>query len=249
LLAQAQPESPRPQATAELGAAYQKWLNEDVSYIITGQERRDFLALKTDADRLQFVEKFWERRNPTPGAASNAFKEEHYRRLAYANEHFASSVPGWQTDRGRIYITYGPPDQIAVSKRENVLQQAWRYTHIDGLGYDIEVEFTDTGKTDDFHMTAAPASRGSYWQLLTVVPEKAEAVAESLRAKGLPAFAARLGFWGGGAYRVGPGAAPTPAHVMLEVRSVLVGPYADEASLAKAKAELEAEGYHPVWPQ
>ena len=250
LRAQAEPpETPQPGAMAEFGSAYQKWLNEDVAYIVTAEERRDFLALKSDADRDQFIERFWERRNPTPGNGSNGFKQEYYRRIAYANEHYASSVPGWKTDRGRVYILYGPPDEIAVNKMENVLRQAWRYTHIDGLGDDIEVEFTDAGKTDDFHMTAAPASHGSYWQLMTADPEKAEAVVHSLRAKGFPALAARLSFWGGGAFRVSAEAAPTPAHVMLEVRSVLVGPYSDEASLAKAKAELEAEGYRPVRAQ
>jgi len=247
-LAQAQPESPRPQAMTELGAAYQKWLNEDVAYIITDPERRDFLALKTDADRDQFIEKFWQRRDPTPGTPENQFKEEHYRRIAYANEHFASSIPGWQTDRGRIYITYGPPDQLSVSKMENVLRQVWRYTYIDGLGYDIEVEFTDTGKTDDFHMTAAPASRGSYWQVTAKSPGETQAIVQSLRAKGFQALAGRSGF-GGGAFRVGAEAASTSKSVMLETGSVLVGPYPDEASLAKAKAALEAEGFQPMRAQ
>jgi GWxTD domain-containing protein len=246
LLAHAQPESARLQAPAEPESAYQKWLNEDVAYIVSAEERNAFVALSTDAERDQFIEQFWLRRDPTPGTAENEFKEEHYRRIAYANEHYASSVPGWQTDRGRIYIMYGPPDEISVSMRENVLRQMWRYTHIDGLGYDIETEFTDTSKTDDFHMTAAPTSHGSYWQVMTGTPERAQTVVESLRARGFPALAARLSFWGGGATRVGSEAASTSKSVMLETRSVLVGPYPDEASLAKAKAALEVEGFRPV---
>jgi len=244
-LAQAQP----PGTPERWVMAYKKWLSEDVAYIITAEERRDFLALKSDADRDEFIEKFWLRRDPTPGTPENEFKEEHYRRMAYANEHFASSVQGWQTDRGRIYIVYGPPDEIDGQRSETPPRQVWRYTHIDGLGYDIEVEFTDPGKTGDFRMVAAPASHGSYWQLMVIAPEEAQAVVQSLRAKGFPALAWRLGFWGGGAYRVGLGAAPTPKYVMLELRSVLVGPYPDEASLTKAKAAIEAEGYHPVRPQ
>jgi GWxTD domain-containing protein len=234
LLAQAQPESPRPQATAELGAAYQKWLNEDVSYIITDQERRDFLALKTDADRDEFIEKFWQRRDPAPGTPENEFKEEHYRRMAYANQHFASSVPGWRTDRGRIYIVYGPPDEIEDHSAESTPRQAWRYTYytyIDGLGHDIEVEFADTGKTGDFRMVAPPASHGSYWQVMTGASDAAGFAARSLQAKGFPAITY-------------PVRADRPS-----LTRVLVGPYADEASLAKAKAALEAEGYHPVRPQ
>jgi GWxTD domain-containing protein len=138
---------------AQLGTAYQKWLNEEVAYIITAEERRDFLALKSDAERLQFIEKFWLRRDPTPDTKENEFKEEHYRRIAYANEHFASSVQGWQTDRGRIYIVYGPPDEIEDHKAENPPRQVWRYRWADGLGTDVKVEFTDPGKTGDYRMT------------------------------------------------------------------------------------------------
>jgi GWxTD domain-containing protein len=88
---------------------YKKWLEQDVAWIITGQERADFVKLSTDKQRDEFVVAFWERRNPTPGSSKNKFKEQHYRRLAYANTHFAASVPGWKTDRGRMYILYGPP--------------------------------------------------------------------------------------------------------------------------------------------
>jgi GWxTD domain-containing protein len=87
---------------------YKKWLREDVARIITDQERTDFKKLSTDKQRDAFVVAFWERRNPNPGSSENKFKEEHYRRLAYANTHFAAGVPGWKTDRGRIYILYGP---------------------------------------------------------------------------------------------------------------------------------------------
>src|SRR5436309_5441627 len=96
----------------ELETPYRKWLNEDVSYIITDEERAVFKKLQTDEEREQFIEQFWLRRDPTPDSVENEFKEEHYRRIAYANEHFASGIPGWKTDRGRTYITYARPDEI-----------------------------------------------------------------------------------------------------------------------------------------
>jgi len=96
----------------ELATPYKKWIDEDVTYIITPEERSSFLKLQTNEEREEFIEQFWLRRNPDPDSPENTFKEEHYRRIAYANEHFASGIPGWKTDRGRIYIMWGPPDEI-----------------------------------------------------------------------------------------------------------------------------------------
>src|SRR5579871_1506323 len=96
----------------ELETPYKKWLNEDVVYIITDEEKTAFKRLATDEEREQFIEQFWLRRDPTPDTEENEFKEEHYRRIAYANDHYASGIPGWKSDRGRIYIEYGPPDEI-----------------------------------------------------------------------------------------------------------------------------------------
>ena len=98
-------------ALKELDAQYKQWLNEDVVYIISPEERTAFLQLSTSEEREQFIEQFWLRRSSNPDLPENDFKEEHYRRIAYANENFASGIPGWKTDRGRIYITYGPPDE------------------------------------------------------------------------------------------------------------------------------------------
>ncbi len=96
----------------ELESPYRKWLTEDVGYIITAEESQSFKRLSTDDERENFIEQFWLRRDPTPGTIENEFKEEHYRRIAYANDRFASKLPGWKTDRGRIYITFGPPDEL-----------------------------------------------------------------------------------------------------------------------------------------
>jgi GWxTD domain-containing protein len=115
---------------------YQRWLSEEVPYIITDEERSAFKKLSTDEEREAFIEQFWERRNPNPGSPENKFKEEYYRRIAYANEHYAGGIPGWKTDRGRIYIVYGPPDEIDAflhgSASHNFAKptQIWRYRHI-----------------------------------------------------------------------------------------------------------------------
>src|SRR3974390_2029168 len=92
----------------ELGKTYKKWLDEDVRWIITDEEKSAFMQLSNDEERDQFIEAFWARRDPTPDTEENEFKEDHYARIAYANEHFAAGIPGWKTDRGRIYIVYGP---------------------------------------------------------------------------------------------------------------------------------------------
>ena len=94
----------------ELSKTYKKWLSEDVVWIITDEERAAFKQLSNDEERDQFIEAFWQRRDPTPDTVENEFKEEHYRRIAYANEHFAAGIPGWKSDRGRMYIMYGPAE-------------------------------------------------------------------------------------------------------------------------------------------
>jgi len=114
-------------AKTNLPSAYQKWLDEDVVYIITPEERTQYLQLSTEKDRNQFIVQFWENRNPVPGTPENTFKEEHYRRIAYSNVHFADSRPGWETDRGRVYIVYGPPNEIKDVAPLPYRAQIWRY--------------------------------------------------------------------------------------------------------------------------
>ncbi len=134
LTAQAQTAEPQPQVTPR--DPYRAWLNEDVVYIITDAERSAFKQLTTNAEREQFIESFWQRRDPTPKTVENEFKEEHYRRIAYANEHYSAAIPGWKTDRGRIYITYGPPDEIEDHGSGSTAAapfQQWRYRYIEGV--------------------------------------------------------------------------------------------------------------------
>jgi len=149
-------------AKAEKADPYQRWLNEEVVYIISDAERGAFLKLATDEEREHFVDQFWEVRNPTRGAAENAFKEEHYRRIAWANEHYrtASGRKGWQTDRGYIYIAYGPPDEIEshpsggnpATSQPPYPFEYWWYKHVDGVGDAVSIRFIDRMGTGDFHV-------------------------------------------------------------------------------------------------
>jgi GWxTD domain-containing protein len=158
----------------ELASPYKKWLNEDVSYIISDEERSAFNKLQTDEEREQFIEQFWLRRDPSPDTEENEFKEEHYRRIAYANERFASGIPGWKTDRGRIYITFGPPDEIEDHSSGGFYErppeegggetstfpfQQWRYRYIEGIGNNIIIEFVDTTMSGEFRMTSDPSEK------------------------------------------------------------------------------------------
>src|SRR6516225_6489516 len=152
----------------EMESPYKRWLSEEVPYIITDEERAAFKKFTTDDEREQFIEAFWERRNPNPGSPENEFKEEYYRRIAYANEHYASGIPGWKTDRGRIYITWGPPDEIDSHPSGGTYDrpseegggetstfpfEQWRYRYIEGIGQEVIIEFVDTCMCGEYHMT------------------------------------------------------------------------------------------------
>ena len=152
----------------KLGGVYKKWLDEDVRWIITDEEMSAFKKLSNNAERDQFIEEFWQRRDPTPDTAENEYKEEHYRRIAYANEHFAAGMPGWKTDRGRIYIMYGKPDSIDAhpmggpyqrpaeeggGETETYPFEVWRYRYLEGIGQEIEIEFVDDCNCGAYEMT------------------------------------------------------------------------------------------------
>ena len=152
----------------ELTKVYKKWLDEDVRWIITDQEKAAFMQLSNDEERDNFIEAFWQRRDPTPDTEENEFKEEHYRRIAYANEHYAAGIPGWKTDRGRTYIVFGPADEIeshpSGGSYERPMEEGggetstfpfeqWRYRYIEGIGQEVIIEFVDTCMCGDYHMT------------------------------------------------------------------------------------------------
>jgi GWxTD domain-containing protein len=152
----------------ELKGVYNKWVNEDVRWIISDQELSAFKSLSNDEERDQFIENFWLRRNPNPDSPENEFREEHYARIAYANDHFAAGKPGWRTDRGHIYIAYGKPDSIdshpSGGSYERPMEEGggntstfpfetWHYRYLEGIGDNIDIEFVDTCMCGDYHMT------------------------------------------------------------------------------------------------
>jgi GWxTD domain-containing protein len=158
----------------ELATPYKKWLEEEVPYIITDEERSAFLQLQTNEEREQFIEAFWQRRDPTPDTVENEFKEEHYRRIAYANERFSSGIPGWRTDRGRMYIMWGPPDELESHTQGELYNrpmsegggqtttyayEQWTYHYMEGIGQNITVEFVDPTGTGEFHITNDPGEK------------------------------------------------------------------------------------------
>ena len=158
----------------ELRGPFKRWLDEDVRYIITPEERRAFVQMATDEERENFIESFWMRRDPTPDSMENEYKEEHYRRIAYANDRYASGIPGWKTDRGRIYIAYGPADEIESHPSGGQYQrpydegggftstypfEIWRYRWIEGIGSDILLEFVDPTMTGEYRLTMDPSEK------------------------------------------------------------------------------------------
>lgn len=150
---------------------YNDWVNKDVAYIITSEEKKAFKALKTDEERENFIAQFWARRDPNPDTEENEFREEFYERIAYANEHYASGIPGWKTDRGRIYITWGKPDSVESHPSGGSYDrpsyegggttttypfEIWFYRHLEGVGSGIEIEFVDPTGTGEYRIARNP---------------------------------------------------------------------------------------------
>jgi GWxTD domain-containing protein len=158
----------------ELANPYKVWLENDVPYIITDAERETFLKLSTNEERENFIENFWLRRDPTPDTPENEFKEEHFLRIAYANEHFASGQPGWKTDRGRIYIIWGKADDIEAHPSGGQYNrtpeegggststypfETWTYNYLEGIGNNIKLEFLDKSGTNEYKLTIDPGEK------------------------------------------------------------------------------------------
>jgi len=167
-LTDSQEREQRKNVRAELKGEYKKWLDEDVRWIITDEEEKAFKSLANDEERDQFIEQFWLRRNPNPDSPENEFRDEHYARIAYANEHFAAGKPGWMTDRGHIYIAYGKPDSIdshpSGGSYDRPMEEGggntstfpfetWHYRYLQGVGDNIDIEFVDTCMCGDYHAT------------------------------------------------------------------------------------------------
>jgi GWxTD domain-containing protein len=179
------------QELAKESAPYTTWLTEEVVYIITKEEHDAFLRLTTNEEREQYIEEFWRRRNPDPDSPENTYREEHYRRIAYANEHFSSGIPGWRTDRGHIYILWGPPDEIDSHPSGGTYDrppeqgggttttypwELWRYRHMEDIGDNIEIEFVDTTGSGEYHITMDPGEKDA----LAKVPGAGLSIGEQL---------------------------------------------------------------------
>lgn len=175
----------------EVNKVYRDWVGKDVEYIITGEERKAFKALQTDEERENFIENFWRRRDPNPDTEENEYREEYYERIAYANEHFTSGIPGWKTDRGRIYITWGKPDSVESHPSGGSYDrpsyegggstttypfEIWFYRHLDGVGDGIEIEFVDPTGTGEYRI----ARNADEKDALKMVPGAGLTTAEQL---------------------------------------------------------------------
>jgi GWxTD domain-containing protein len=170
---------------------YTDWVNKDVAYIITGDEKKAFKALKTDEERENFIENFWRRRDPNPDTEENEYREQYYERIAYANEHYASGIPGWKTDRGRIYITFGKPDEVESHPSGGNYDrpsyegggstttypfETWFYRHLDNVGEGIEIEFVDPTGTGEYRIARSPNEKDA----LATIPGAGLTTAEEL---------------------------------------------------------------------
>jgi GWxTD domain-containing protein len=175
----------------ELKEAYKRWLNTDVAYIITKEEKRAFQALQTDEERENFIENFWRRRDPNPDTEENEYREEYYERIAYANQHYTSGIPGWKTDRGRIYIAWGKPDSVESHPSGGSYDrpsyegggstttypfEIWFYRHLDNVGDGVEIEFVDPTGTGEYRI----ARNANEKDALLMVPGAGLTTAEQL---------------------------------------------------------------------
>ena len=191
VFAQDQPQRKGRNEKPELKKAYKDWLEKDVAYIITPQERDAFKKLQTDEERENFIELFWRRRDPDPDTDENEYREEYYERIAYANEHFTSGIPGWKTDRGRIYIMWGKPDEIETHPAGGQYErpsyegggetstypfEIWFYRYLPGVGSGIEIEFVDPTGSGEYHIARDPNEKDA----LLHVPGAGLTLAEQL---------------------------------------------------------------------
>jgi len=175
----------------ELKNVYKKWLDNDVPYIITDEEKKAFKALQTDEERENFIENFWRRRDPNPDTEENEFREEYYERIAYANEHFTSGLPGWKSDRGRIYIAWGKPDSVESHPSGGQYNrpsyegggetttypfEIWFYRHLDNVGEGLEIEFVDPTSTGEYRLARDANEKDA----LRTMPGAGQTTAEQL---------------------------------------------------------------------
>jgi GWxTD domain-containing protein len=195
----------------ELKRAYKDWLEKDVAYIITDEERKAFKKLVTDDERERFIEEFWRRRDPDPDTDENEFREEYYERIAYTNEHFASGIPGWKTDRGRIWIMYGKPDETETHPSGGSYQreiseggggtttfpfEKWFYRYLPGVGSGVEIEFVDPTGSGEYRIARNPDEKDA----LLTIPGAGLTLAEEMGLSSKADRVANMGGVGNAAY-------------------------------------------------
>jgi GWxTD domain-containing protein len=170
---------------------YKRWINQDVHWIITDEELAAWKKLTTNWERDLFIDAFWARRDPTPDTVENEYKDEHYRRVLYANERFGAGIPGWRTDRGHVYILYGKPDAVDAHPKGGSYQrpaeeggghtdtyafEVWRYRYLEGIGTDIEIEFVDACGCGEYQMTLDRSVNGPMVHVPKVVSPETESM-------------------------------------------------------------------------
>jgi GWxTD domain-containing protein len=192
----------------ELKGGYKSWLEQDVPYIITDEETKAFKSLSNDEERDAFIEQFWLRRNPNPDSPDNEFREEHYRRIQYANDHFAAGKPGWKTDRGHVYIAFGKPDSIDSHPSGGPYErpmsegggqtstfpfETWHYRYLEGIGENIDLEFVDTCQCGDYHFTIDRSEKDALLMVPGAGPTIAEEMGQAKKADRFKGGPERLG--------------------------------------------------------
>ncbi len=246
---------------------YRAWLEEDVVYIISPEEREVFLGLSTNDEREAFIEQFWRRRDPTPETAENEFRLEHYRRIAYANEQFSAGIAGWKTDRGRIYIRYGPPDRREVNPTGGTVfrqlhegggdptgietgpegprhaytsypYERWEYRYIEGIGSDVAIEFVDKFGTGLYELAFSSEEKNAFaWRYGTLDPEHPIRQRRSLREADRPLMKMTT---------MGKILAPPPVHFkdLAEIVNARISYRQLPASLAVARMRITNNSYY-----
>src|ERR1041385_8474502 len=204
--AQQTPDHQPRKVKQELKKAYVNWIN-DVDLIITKSERDAWNKLQTDDEREKFIEIFWHDRDTNPDTEENEFKQEFYERTAYANEHFSSGKPGRLTDRGRIYIKFGKPDEIESHPAGGSYERAsyegggststypfekWFYRNIPNVGSGVEIEFVDPTGSGEYRIARNPDEKDALINVPGAGPTFAELTGLETRAERI----ANLGSFG-----------------------------------------------------
>ena len=175
--------------------AYVNWIN-DVD-LLTKSERDAWNKLDTDDEREKFIEDFWHSRDPDPDTTENEFKQQFFERVAYANEHFSSGKPGRLTDRGRIYIKFGKPDEIESHPAGGSYErpsyegggststypfEKWFYRHIPNVGNGVEIEFVDPTGSGEYRIARNPDEKDALINVPGAGPTFAELAGLETRA-------------------------------------------------------------------